>query len=582
MIEVRMRHGVTALALSCALLGCQGGLNVQQQAGDAPASDPQTPVTPIEPDKEPVDACAPQQPRVAKVHARKLSRVEYTHALEKHFPKEAVKQASGLFGLIPEDDPSLDTSPGNFERAITKDYAQSTLEISSKLASIVARDQAILAKIGPACLLNEPDMACVESFVRAFGATLTGAALDEEQVDQYKALWSVEAEEMATSQDRIEVVLGAMLNAPEFVWHLPEVDARHTLTQRAIAQRLSWASWGAGPDEALMEDAAQGALTDPTVREGHARRLLNTPQGRKFVRAFFARWFDLIRSVDLNKPAEFAGMNVDGLYDDMAQEMGDFVEHLVFEQDASYLDLMTSNLEFPSTDALAKIMGHVAPSQQAVASTTGRHGLLTRPAVLVHVNDRPAIIHRAVHVLYRALCIEDLGDNIPVDANDVANDVLGMLEDTSTLSARQLAAQVTSAPACAGCHAIINPLGFATSGFGALGEAWEIEKVYAIEDMEVQVLNEHEIDATALLLLDGQQHQIDGPRDLGARIASSAQGQQCAAKQVFRISHLREPSDSDACHVAGLEQAFKRGDSMLEIFVQNAAHESIQTKLSER
>ena len=285
----------------------------------------------------------------------------------------------------------------------------------------------------------------------------------------------------------------------------------------------------------------------------------------------FDRWFAVTREIDLGLSAPLVGLSVEGLNEELREEAMAFVEHVVFEQRGSYQDLMTSPADFPSTDRLAFILGHEASSSEAVASTTGRAGFLARPIMLVHKNERPALIHRAVHAYARVMC--GVLPPPPAEANSEADKVLEALgDDVFQMNSRDIAQAMTGGEICGACHNLFNSFGFTSSGFGALGESWAQEQIYGPQG---DLVGTAEIDVSVELTLDGASIRVDGMQAFGRAIAESDAGQRCAAQQIFRITHYREPTQADRCHTQRLLGAIARGDALLDIFVQNAAHESI-------
>ncbi|MEM9075129.1 MAG: DUF1592 domain-containing protein, partial [Myxococcota bacterium] len=345
---------------------------------------------------------------------------------------------------------------------------------------------------------------------------------------------------------------------------------RAMLSPHTLASRLSYAVAGSPPDDILIAAAESGDIARDDEREAQARRLLDSPAGRAHVRNLFQRWLGLHGRYSPERAADLAEVEVDGLYDELREEALDFVEHVVFEERGGFRELMQSNLEFPKTERLAEILGE-ARSEGAVASSGHRAGLLTHPAVLISDNPRSSPIVRGVFVWERFLC--DSFPPPPMDADDVAQENLDAIDSNESTS-REIAETMTSPDRCQACHLKINAPGFAFSAFGPLGEEWLEEVVYAAPGVEHARLA-LEGDDQVTMVLDDETQTVDGAASLGERIAGSQDGRDCAALQLFRATHLRDPLGVDACHMSSLLDAMESNTPIFDILVMNAARESI-------
>ncbi|MEM7607694.1 MAG: DUF1588 domain-containing protein [Myxococcota bacterium] len=245
------------------------------------------------------------------------------------------------------------------------------------------------------------------------------------------------------------------------------------------------------------------------------------------------------------------------------------MEHVVFTG-GSFETLMTSQLVFPKTERLAEIFG-TERSDGPVETTGRRAGLLTRPAVLISDNPRSSPILRGLFIWDRFFCHTfTLPEDVNVD--EIAEANLAAIEDPNQVTARERTEIATGSPECAACHDSINPPGFALAHFGALGEEWGDFEIVHAEDETLQVPLEG--DANVSLALNGANVALDGAGAMADFIAGSEQGQLCAARQVFRSTHLRSAFDTDTCHLRDLFEAVQSGAPILDVLVMNAASET--------
>jgi len=114
-----------------------------------------------------------------------------------------------------------------------------------------------------------------------------------------------------------------------------------------------------------------------------------------------------------------------------------------------------------------------------------------------------------------------------------------------TSSTRDRANQHNADPACSGCHQLLDPLGFGFENYDTLGR-------YRTMD------GGKPIDASGNLV---STRDIDGPFngvvELGAKLASSAEVEECVTRQWFRFAIERFEQESDGCTLKAVLDGFK-------------------------
>jgi len=174
-------------------------------------------------------------------------------------------------------------------------------------------------------------------------------------------------------------------------------------------------------------------------------------------------------------------------------------------------------------------------------------------------------VHRGVFVRERLLCTA-----LPPPPPDVA---ATPPDPDPGLTTRERFAEHTADAACAGCHRLIDPLGFGFEHFDPLGRWRTREHGYPV-DARGEVLATHDLDGP-----------FDGVSELGAKLAGSDQVQRCVATQVFRFSFGRGENDIDACAIEAYARAFVDGghrfDALLEAVVRSDAFRFRRTEAYE-
>src|SRR5687768_14751800 len=102
------------------------------------------------------------------------------------------------------------------------------------------------------------DQKCRDAFVRRFGLRAFRRPLTEDEVKRYSAVFSEQARVSRRFLDGARVVVEAMLQSPNFLFHV-EAGPDGRYTDYAVASRLSYLLWNTMPDPALFVAAAEGA-----------------------------------------------------------------------------------------------------------------------------------------------------------------------------------------------------------------------------------------------------------------------------------------------------------------------------------
>ncbi len=279
-------------------------------------------------------------------------------------------------------------------------------------------------------------------------------------------------------EDGIERGLQFILAHPEFVFRAEDGPAGvkagqpYRISNRELASRLSFFLWSTGPDETLMKLAEAGTLSDPAVLTAQVRRMLADPRARELVRNFAGQWLQL-RTLQSSTPEGILYPDFDdNLRQAFRTEAEMFFESIVRE-DRSVLDLLNADYTFVN-ERLAAHYGipHVYGSQFRRVKLEGdldvRRGLLGKGSVLLatSVADRTSPVQRGKWVLMNILGTipPDPPPNVPpLKTADGAN-------AGADQTMRQRMEQHRANPACASCHRMFDPIGFALENFDGIAK----------------------------------------------------------------------------------------------------------------
>jgi hypothetical protein len=235
-----------------------------------------------------------------------------------------------------------------------------------------------------------------------------------------------------------------------------------------LASRLSFFIWSSIPDDELLDVAAAGRLKDPKVLEQQVRRMLADPRSESLVTNFAAQWLYL-RDIASKQPDEILFADFDETLRTAMQRETELFVGSVFREDRSVLDLVRANYTFLN-ERLARHYGvpNIKGSYfRRVTFPDGsvRGGLLGQGSLLTITSYST----RTSPVLRGKWVLENLLSAAPPPP---PADVPSLKTETAPgkpLTLREAMIQHRAAPACAGCHARMDPIGFAMENFDAVG-----------------------------------------------------------------------------------------------------------------
>ena len=271
----------------------------------------------------------------------------------------------------------------------------------------------------------------------------------------------------------IEAALSAVLASPQFLFRVesdPEgitPGATYRLSDLALASRLSFFLWSSLPDDELLEAAERGELHKPKVLEKQTRRMLADARSRNLVSNFGEQWLYLRNLESMTPDLRLFPDFDDNLRQAFRQETERHCE-MVFREDRSVLDLLQADYTFLN-ERLAKHYGipNVYGSRfrrVALGPRAERGGLLRQGSVLTVTSyaTRTSPVIRGNWVLANLLGIPAPPPpaNVPALKENTVSDSLPM---------RQRLAEHRANAACASCHHLMDPVGFALENFDAIG-----------------------------------------------------------------------------------------------------------------
>ena len=283
-----------------------------------------------------------------------------------------------------------------------------------------------------------------------------------------------EARKNGGFENGIEMALRAILVSPQFIFHIeqdPDGAAPGTayrLSDLELANRLSFFLWSSIPDDELLNIAIRGELKQPAVLQKQVRRMLADQRSEALVNNFAEQWLYLRNLASANPDMRTFPDFDDNLRQSLRRETELFFESIMRE-DRSVLDLLRANYTFVN-ERLARHYGipNIYGSRfrrVAFGPDDHRGGLLSQGSILTVTSyaTRTSPVIRGKWILANILGTPPP----PPPANVPALKEAG--ETGKILTVRERLAEHRANAACAGCHKLMDPIGFSLENFDAVG-----------------------------------------------------------------------------------------------------------------
>jgi mono/diheme cytochrome c family protein len=277
----------------------------------------------------------------------------------------------------------------------------------------------------------------------------------------------------------IERAFAAILMHPRFLLRV-ELDppdavpgTAYRISDLELASRLSFFLWSSLPDDPLLRVAEQGRLSDPDELNRQVERMLADPRSGALVENFAGQWLYL-RNLDAVMPDMRLFPDFDhNLREAMREECERFLTSMLAE-DRSVLELIRADYTYLN-ERLARhyqipFVHGTRFRRVHVPADSHRGGLLRQAGILTVTSyaTRTSPVLRGKWILENLLASPP-----PPPPPDVP-----ALEDATVLGARTIREQLAlhrAHEACAGCHQLIDPVGFPLESYDAVGRWRSLE-----------------------------------------------------------------------------------------------------------
>jgi cytochrome c553 len=267
-------------------------------------------------------------------------------------------------------------------------------------------------------------------------------------------------------QERVKDALQVVLTSPQFLFLIEKSSTPkpEPLDNYELASKLSYFLWNGPPDRTTLKLAASGALRKQLDAE--VGRMIDDPRFSRFIDEFTPQWLSLDKFQVLEPDRKRFPKLTRDTRTQLRQEPVEFLQYLIRNnlpvRNLIASDFVVANEVVASYYDLA---GKTESGFQFALIPHGRRelgGVLTQAAIMAGLSDgRESNPVKRGAWLARKIIAEPPDPPPP--------NVPELQEDTQHLSLRERLERHRNQPACAQCHAKIDPWGVAFEEFDAGG-----------------------------------------------------------------------------------------------------------------
>ncbi len=348
-----------------------------------------------------------------------------------------------------------------------------SVEVAGPPAALASDVQRRLFVAMPSAELAKRDAA--RAIATAFARRAWRRPASADEIDVLMRVFDLADGQDEIFSESIKLMLKAVLVSPQFLFIAaddtpgPDVSGIVAVGDHQLAAKLSYLFWATTPDDELAALADAGTLDQPEVLVAQVRRLIADRRARAFFDGFGAAWLGLDKLEHLLVDEKKHPAMKTGLRRAMYEE-GALLFMAVLHEKRSLIDLFTADFTFVD-QGLAAIYGLDGAAKggelrRVTLTDANRGGVLGLPGVLAVTSlpTRTSPVKRGKWFLEQVL-----GRRTPTPPMNVAALEQQDTAENAALNLRERTERHRSDPACAGCHQMFDPLGFALENFDAIG-----------------------------------------------------------------------------------------------------------------
>jgi hypothetical protein len=366
----------------------------------------------------------------------------------------------------------------------------------------------------------------VPALIERLGTRLFRRPIRDDEKAKWQAFADLAIKEGESPLGALRYTLEGMIVSPAFLFRIspkPTVAPKNGIAdidEYSLANRLSYFLWSSPPDDKLLQLAAKNELRKNLATE--VNRMIGDYRGWALTEDFAGQWLQLrdmdIVSPDARRFPEWKG----GIAYAMKRESQTFFDHIL-RGNRSVIDFLNADYSFMDRK-LANFYGIQGVKsdkfEKVSLQGTTRGGILTHGSILTLTSEqtRTSPVKRGKYLL------ENILGTPPPPAPGGVPPLDEKKARFSDLTLREQLAEHRSNASCAGCHAFLDPLGFAFENYDAIGRFRAEEKKHPIDASGTLVRGQQFKDLTELRTILARDMADDFTRNLAENLLTYALG----------------------------------------------------------
>jgi mono/diheme cytochrome c family protein len=341
------------------------------------------------------------------------------------------------------------------------------------ISSTPSRERVFVCQPGAAA----EEAACAEKIFTNLARRAYRRPATAEDVEPPMTFYRQARQSGGTFDAGVRAGLARILSSPSFLYRIERDPAgarpgtARPVSDVELASRLSFFLWSSIPDQPLLDEATAGRLRRPGALAAQVRRMLADDRADALVGNFTGQWLQL-RNLDTRVTPDlllFPEFD-DNIRKAFRRETEMLFAHIMRE-DRSALELLNADYTFVD-ERLARHYGipgvYGTRFRKVPLTDPNRRGLLGHGSLLslTSVATRTSPVLRGKFILSTFLNTPPP----PPPANVPALEESAEGAKTKPRTVREQLEVHRQNPACASCHRVIDPVGFALENFNAVGQ----------------------------------------------------------------------------------------------------------------
>jgi hypothetical protein len=490
-------------------------------------------------------------PPTRSAGARRLTRDELARSLRRLLGDDVPVDIGRLPSetLTPFDNDVVEQSPSMV-------LVEAMESIARDVAAFVTATPERLQRLLPCAPAGAADADCFGQFVERFGKRVLRRPLEPAFVEEMRQLISY-GQASGRFADAVDAAVRVFLLHPEFLYRVemgtPAGAGRVRLTGHEVATRLSFLLQGLTPDDALLAAADRGALDTAAGVRAEALRLLSTPESRQQLRRFHALWLGYAPLDGLPIHRKLRA-ETDALVDRATEAERDYRHLFLAEETWVDGELAAHYGLAPGPSGPGWVEYGAAPRRgilsQGMFAAAGAKFTDTSPT------------RRGKFIRERLLCTP-----VPLPPPSVNVDVdLPPEGKTPDACKGERYRQHREDPRCAGCHALMDPIGFGLENLDELGRY----RAHEAGRPDCPIDGKGELDPGV---------PFEGARELAGLVAAAPELRPCVAQHLLRFAIGRGLEESDLRRAQWLADEMQRnGDRFTSMLLALVTHDDFRIR----